>query len=42
MRTTYEAMMSAISIIKNGKTVGDIGNTIENYVTNKGFSVVKE
>jgi len=35
-------MMSAISIIKNGKTLGDIGSTIENYVTNKGFSVVKD
>jgi len=42
VKTTYEAMMSAISIIKNGKTLGDIGSTIENYVTNKGFSVVKD
>ena len=36
------ACAAAISIIKNGKTVGDIGNAIENYVTNKGFSVVKD
>ena len=42
IKTTYEAMMNAISIIRNGKTVGDIGNTIENYVKERGFSVVKD
>ena len=36
---TYEAMMSAISIIKNGIKLGDIGHTIQSFVEKKGFSV---
>ena len=40
--TTYESMMKAISIIKNGINLGDIGETIQNYVEEKGFSVVRD
>ena len=39
---TYESMMKAISIIKNGIHVGDIGETIQSYVEKKGFSVVRD
>ena len=40
--TTYKSMMKAISIIKNGIHLGDIGETIQNYVEKKGFSVVRD
>ena len=40
--TTYESMMSAISIIKNGTRLGDIGNIIQSSVEKKGFSVVRD
>jgi len=40
--TTYESMMRGISIIKNGINLGDIGEIIEKYVKEKGFSVVTE
>ena len=39
---TYESMMKAISIIKPGKKLGDIGATIQDYVESKGFSVVRD
>jgi len=39
---TYDSMMKAISIIKNGVCLGDIGETIQTHVENKGFSVVKD
>ena len=42
INTTYEAMMKAIAIVKNGIFVGDIGETIQNYVEIKGFSVVRD
>ena len=35
---TYKSMMNAISIVKNGTCLGDIGATIQNYVEKKGFS----
>ena len=34
--------MKAISIIKNGIYLGDIGEAIQTYVEKKGFSVVKD
>jgi len=34
--------MNAISIIKNGVRLGDIGNSIQSYVEKKGFSVVRD
>jgi len=40
--TTYNSMMKAISIIKNGICLGDIGETIQTYVEKKGFSVVRD
>ena len=40
--TTYESMMKAISIIKSGIHLGDIGETIQSYVEKKGFSVVRD
>ena len=40
--TTYDSMMKAISIIKNGVHLGDIGETIQKYVEQKGFSVVRD
>ena len=40
--TTYNSMMKAISIIKDGIHLGDIGETIQTYVEKKGFSVVRD
>ena len=39
---TYESMMKAISIIKDGIHLGDIGETIQKHVEDKGFSVVRD
>ena len=39
---TYDSMMKAISIIKSGIHLGDIGETIQTYVEKKGFSVVRD
>ncbi len=40
--TTYEAMMKAIKIVKDGVHLGDIGNVIQNHVEAQGFSVVQD
>jgi len=40
--TTYNSMMNAISIIKKGIHLGDIGEIIQTYVEKKGFSVVRD
>ena len=42
VRTTYEAMMKAIKIIKEDIYLGDIGATIQNHVEAEGFSVVQD
>ena len=39
---TYNSMMNAISIIKSGVHLGDVGETIQTYVEKKGFSVVRD
>jgi methionyl aminopeptidase len=39
---TYESMMKAIKIVKEGIQLGDIGSTIQNHVEAEGFSVVKD
>ena len=39
---TYDSMMKAISIIKSGVHLGDIGEAIQTYVEKKGFSVVRD
>ena len=40
--TTYESMMRAIKILKPGINLGDIGYTIQSFVEEKGFSVVRD
>ena len=42
VKTTYDAMMKAIKIIKEGVYLGDIGATIQNHVEAEGFSVVQD
>ena len=42
VKTTYEAMMKSIEIIKEGIHLGDIGATIQNHVEAEGFSVVQD
>ncbi len=42
VKTTYEAMMKAISIVKEDICLGDIGSTIQSHVEANGFSVVKD
>ena len=39
---TYNSMMKAISILKPGLTLGDIGYEIQSHVEEKGFSVVQD
>tara|TARA_B100001248_G_scaffold257008_1_gene238863 strand:- start:447 stop:1199 length:753 start_codon:yes stop_codon:yes gene_type:complete len=42
VKTTYDAMMEAIKIVKEDIYLGDIGATIQNYVEAEGFSVVQD
>ncbi len=42
INATYESMMMAIKILKEGIQLGDIGYTIQNYVEANGFSVVQD
>ena len=42
INTTYESMMRAIKILKPGIKLGDIGYTIQSFVEEKGFSVVRD
>ena len=42
IQTTYEAMMQAISIVKDNINLGDIGSTIQKHVEAQGFSVVQD
>ena len=39
---TYESMMRAIKIVKEGTQLGDIGSAIQNHVESEGFSVVQD
>ncbi len=39
---TYESMMMAIGIVKDGIRIGDIGSIIQTHVESKGFSVVQD
>ena len=39
---TYVSMMKAIKILNKDTTLGDIGSTIQTYVENEGFSVVRD
>ena len=42
IKTTHEAMMKAIKIVKENIFLGDIGATIQNHVEAEGFSVVQD
>jgi len=42
IKTTYESMMQAIKIVKEGIQLGDIGSAIQNHVEADGFSVVQD
>jgi methionyl aminopeptidase len=42
IETTYDSMMKAIKIVKEGIQLGDIGSTIQNHVEAQGFSVVQD
>ena len=42
IKTTYDAMMKAIKIIKADMKIGDIGFTIQKSVEAEGFSVVRD
>ncbi len=42
INTTFESMMKAISIVKDGVHLGDIGSTIQTHVEAQGFSVVQD
>ena len=42
IKTTFESMMKAIKIVKDGIQLGDIGSTIQKHVEAEGFSVVQD
>ena len=42
IQTTYDSMMKAIKILKEGVQLGDIGSTIQEHVESNGFSVVQD
>ena len=42
INTTFDAMMKAISIVKDGIYIGDIGSVIQKHVEAEGFSVVQD
>ncbi len=42
INTTYESMMMAIKILKNGVSLSDVGYTIQKHAESKGFSVVRD
>ena len=42
INVTYDSMMRAIDILSTKVTLGDIGYTIQNYVEQEGFSVVRD
>ena len=42
INATYDSMMKAIKIIKDGVHLGDIGSIIQHHVESEGFSVVQD
>ena len=42
INTTYEAMVKAINVVKDGIHLGDIGSAIQTHVEAEGFSVVQD
>ena len=42
IKATYDSMMKAIKIVKEGIQLGDIGSTIQTHIEAQGFSVVQD
>ncbi len=42
IQTTYEAMWEGIKQVKPGNTLGDIGNAIQSFAENQGYSIVRD
>ena len=42
LTATNESLYKAISIARPGKRIGDIGNVIDEYVKERGYSVIRE
>ena len=42
IKVTYDSMMSAIQLLRPGIKLGDIGNQIQTYAEQNGFSVVRD
>jgi methionyl aminopeptidase len=42
IKATYDSMMKAIEIVKEGIQLGDIGSTIQTHIEAQGFSVVRD
>jgi methionyl aminopeptidase len=42
IRVTKKALKRGIKKVRQGNTIGDIGNTIQRYVESQGFNVVRE
>jgi len=42
INVTYEAMMKAIKVVRDGVHLGDVGSTIQTHVESAGFSVVQD
>ena len=42
VKTTYDALIKTIKILKSDVYLGDIGFSIQSYVESKGFSVVRD
>ena len=42
IETTYQSMMNAIEILKQGVNIGNIGHEIQTHVEKNGFSVVRD
>lgn len=42
LKATEESLYEAIKIAKVGNRIGDIGNTVEEYVKTRGYSVVRD
>ena len=42
IKTTYDSMMKAINLVKDGVHLGDIGSIIQTHVEAEGFSVVQD
>jgi methionyl aminopeptidase len=42
INATFESMMKAINIVKDGVHLGDIGSTIQTHVEAQGYSVVQD